>query len=283
MGGSQLSYRLERLDDDKKMHSVEIFRNAYAVDKYGFGFARTFTLSNMNFLMKAMLGRNEWQVWRRHTCLCEAAVVSVLHVPRINSNDALRGDDPCAAVLPPRQRARRSCDVVPVALCYCLYFCRLRASHTLLFAHRGDPEECSKCQKDFGRCAGEMKKGTLREWSKEEGFSNPPTPEELIAKFGTTMCVPTHWLSVCLTPLSRFSHRCFPHRYALGFESRQWYLVYPGCLVLKIVCCLCSGYTDQPSVVEACTATNGTNARHNFICGLIVIAAVSISWWVLAA
>ena len=35
VGGSQLSYRLERLDDDKKLHTVEIFRNAYAVDKCG--------------------------------------------------------------------------------------------------------------------------------------------------------------------------------------------------------------------------------------------------------
>lgn len=34
-----------------------------------------------------------------------------------------------------------------------------------------------------------MKKGTLREWSKEEGFSNPPTPEELVAKFGVSACL----------------------------------------------------------------------------------------------
>ena len=33
VGGSQLSYRHERLDEDKKLHTVEIFRNAYAVDK----------------------------------------------------------------------------------------------------------------------------------------------------------------------------------------------------------------------------------------------------------
>ena len=37
-----LSYRLERLDDDKKLHTVEIFRNAYAVDKCGCGTACSF-------------------------------------------------------------------------------------------------------------------------------------------------------------------------------------------------------------------------------------------------
>jgi hypothetical protein len=48
VGGGLISYKLEREDENKKMHSIEIFRNAYAVDQYGpsrFACTHSLTLS----------------------------------------------------------------------------------------------------------------------------------------------------------------------------------------------------------------------------------------------
>lgn len=179
------------------------------------------------------------QLRRDHSCLWADAVVLLRLLSGLGANDAVRGDDTHTAVLPPSQRPGGAYDLVRLSpLPFPLALARARAlrlpvsrTHTRCYTrrralppmhHRGEWEECQKCQKDFGRTAGEHKKGTLKEWSKEEGFSNPPTPEELIAKFGappprfppSSLCLPAAYMlcASALCPLSavRLFHSALP-------------------------------------------------------------------------
>jgi hypothetical protein len=69
-------------------------------------FTRTFRLFGAPVTQKPSLDvMIIMQVRRRHPCLCEAAVVPVLLLPSLNTNDAVRGNDPRTGVLSPRQRA----------------------------------------------------------------------------------------------------------------------------------------------------------------------------------
>ena len=130
VGKGVLSYRLERYDENRKLHTVEIFRNAAAVDEYNNGIPK--------------LGPLPWCL----CCFCPASTPMTL------------------------------CEGMTLAPPCCRQGWPTNGATTY-----GDPEECAKITNDFGRTGKAMKAGELKEWAKEEGFSNPPTPEELVAKF----------------------------------------------------------------------------------------------------
>ena len=133
VGKGVLSYRLERYDENRKLHTVEIFRNAAAVDEYNNGIPK--------------LGPLPWCL----CCFCPASTPMTL------------------------------CEGMTLAPPCCRQGWPANGATTY-----GDPEECAKITNDFGRTGKAMKAGELKEWAKEEGFSNPPTPEELVAKFVRT-------------------------------------------------------------------------------------------------
>ena len=164
VGKGVLSYRLERYDENRKLHTVEIFRNAAAVDEYNNGIPK--------------LGPLPWCL----CCFCPASTPMTL------------------------------CEGMTLAPPCCRQGWPTNGATTY-----GDPEECAKVTNDFGRTGKAMKAGELKEWAKEEGFSNPPTPEELVAKF-VRRANPA--VAFCLGKFDRCRRLC--DRVTSTLVSRMW-------------------------------------------------------------